>query len=315
MIHYIYSVNGIGYRPGYISLHRSGELRRRGENLWEIMRECRLCPRECGVNRLEGETGTCGATSTLRVASFGPHYGEERELVGVGGSGTIFFSHCNLRCVFCQNWDISHEGVGVDCSIEALADMMLELQERSVSNINIVTPTHYAPHLLLALDMAASRGLRVPLVYNTSSWERTAVLRQLDRIVDIYLADFKYADPEEASVYSPGARDYPDVCREALTEMNRQVGVARPERNGIIFRGLMIRHLVMPGNASGSQEAIRWIAGHLPASTYVNIMQQYRPAFRAQHYPDINRPVSMAEYNTVVAAAHRCGLNNPGLDH
>jgi putative pyruvate formate lyase activating enzyme len=308
-------VNGISYKPGYIFLHRTGELRERGEILWEMMRECRLCPRECRVNRLEGETGTCGATSTLRVASYGPHYGEEKELVGVGGSGTIFFSHCNLRCVFCQNWDISHKGDGLDCSVEDLANMMLELQERSVSNINIVTPTHYAPHLILALDIAASRGLKVPLVYNTSGWERLDVLQQLDRIVDIYLADFKYTDPEKAFVYSAGAGDYPHVCREALIEMNRQVGVARPERNGVIFRGLMIRHLVMPGDASGSLEAIRWIADHLPASTYLNIMQQYRPALLAQQYHEIDRPVTMAEYNAVVTEARRCGLDNLGLDH
>ena len=306
-------MNGIAYRPNYIALHRSGELRKRGEALWDRMKACDLCPRECGVNRLEGETGTCGATSMLRVASFGPHYGEESELMGVGGSGTIFFSHCNLRCVFCQNWDFSHEGDGVDCSIEDLAEMMLNLQERSVSNINIVTPTHYAPHVLLALDIAASRGLRVPLVYNTSGWEQTGVLRQLDGIADIYLADFKYTDPEKATVYSAGAATYPQVCKEALIEMNRQVGVARPERNGVIFRGLMIRHLVMPGDASGSLEAIRWIADHLPASTYVNIMQQYRPAFRAHQYPEINRPVSTEEYDAVVAEAVRCGLDNPGL--
>ena len=278
------------------------------------MNACDFCPRECGASRLEGEAGECGASSTLRVASFGPHYGEERGLVGIGGSGTIFFSHCNLRCVFCQNWDISHRGDGMDCSIEDLAGMMLELQARSCSNINLVTPTHYAAHILLALDLAAERGLRLPLVYNTSGWERPDVLEMLDGVVDVYLADFKYTDPEQAVLYSNGAADYPEVAQRTLIEMNRQVGVALPERNGVIYRGLMIRHLVMPGDAAGSLEAMRWIAGNLPASTYVNIMLQYRPAYRASEYPEINRPVSREEYAMVVDEARRSGLDNLDVD-
>jgi putative pyruvate formate lyase activating enzyme len=307
-------MNGIAYKPGYVNLHRSGELRKRGEALWDRMKSCDLCPRECGVNRLEGETGTCGAGSTLRIASFGPHYGEERGLVGIGGSGTIFFSHCNLRCVFCQNWDISHRGEGMDCSVEDLGGMMLELQAGSCSNINLVTPTHYSAHILLALDLAAERGLRLPVVYNTSGWERSDVLELLDGVVDVYLADFKYTDPVKAVIYSYGAANYPEVAQRALIGMNRQVGVARPERNGVIFRGLMIRHLVMPGDAAGSQEAMRWIAGNLPASTYVNIMLQYRPAYRASGYPEINRPVSPDEYAGVMDQARRSGLHNLDVD-
>jgi len=279
-----------------------------------MMKDCKLCPRECGVNRIEGETGFCNATSTLKVASFSPHYGEERPLVGVGGSGTIFLSHCNLRCDFCQNWDISHKGSGTDCTIEDLAAMMLDLQGRTCSNINVVTPTHYSPHVLLGLDLAASQGLRLPLVYNTCGWERPDILDLLDGVVDIYLADFKYTDPDMASNYSADAESYPLLTKSALLEMNRQVGVARPERNGVIFRGLMIRHLVMPGEVSGSMDAMRWIAGSLPADTYVNIMLQYRPAYRAHLYPEIDRPVSREEYENVVQEARRCGLSNLNVD-
>lgn len=307
-------MNGIACKPGYISLHRSGELRKRGEALWEMMRECRLCPRECRVNRLEGETGFCNATSQLRVASFSPHFGEERELVGVGGSGTIFLSHCNLGCVFCQNWDISHKGAGTDVEIEDLAGMMMQLQEAGCSNINMVTPTHFSPHVVLALDLAASQGLRLPLVYNTSGWERLPVLELLDGIVEIYLADFKYTDSANASMYSDEAESYPEVTMAALIEMNRQVGVARPERNGVIFRGLMIRHLVMPGNVSGSLDAMRWIPENLPLDTFVNIMIQYRPAYRAQQFPEIDRYISRDDYSRIVSEARRFGLTNLDVD-
>ncbi|MCK5134543.1 MAG: hypothetical protein KAR19_02050 [Bacteroidales bacterium] len=307
-------MNGIPNRPGYIKLHRSGELRKRGEALWEMLKECRLCPRECGVNRLTGETGFCKAASKLKVASFHAHFGEERPLVGMGGSGTIFLSHCNLGCVFCQNWDISHKGAGTDCEIPDLAAMMLQLQEQGCQNINVVTPTHFSPHAVLALDQAASRGLRLPLVYNTSGWERTRILKLLDGIVDIYLADFKYMDAQHAAAYSNDASDYPEVTCLALQEMNRQVGVAFPERNGVIYRGLMIRHLVMPGNVSGSIEAMQWIAGHLPADTFVNIMNQYRPAYRAHLFPEIDGSVSRDTYREVVTEARKCGLTNLDVD-
>ena len=307
-------MNGIPCKPAYQALQRSGILRKRGEILWDRLRSCNLCPRDCKVNRLEGETGFCNATSSLKVASYCAHFGEERPLVGAGGSGTIFLSHCNLGCVFCQNWDISHKGAGTECTIEDLAAMMLELQDRTCSNINVVTPTHYSPHVLLALDLAASRGLRLPLVYNTCGWERLDILDILDGVVDIYLADFKYMSSEMARTYSAEAENYPLIAKSALREMNRQVGVARAERNGVVFRGLMIRHLVMPGNVSGSMEAMRWIAGNLPSETYVNIMLQYRPAYRAHLYPAIDRPVSRQEYICVVDEARRCGLIQLDVD-
>ena len=307
-------MNKDSYTPGYISLHRSGELHKRGEVLWELLEQCRLCPRECGVNRLEGETGFCNATSELKIASAHPHFGEERPLVGEGGSGTIFFSHCNLGCVFCQNWDISHGGAGTECSIEDLAGMMLALQQRRCHNINLVTPTQYSPHAVLALDLAAARGLRIPLVYNTSGWERGEVLGILDGIVDIYLSDLKYMSSEQAARYSCDAENYPSVTLEALLEMNRQVGVAVPGEAGVICRGLMIRHLVMPNHVSGSVDAMKWIAGHLPKETFVNIMMQYRPTYRAHHYPEISRSVTRSEYMAVVNEARRQGLTSLDTD-
>lgn len=307
-------MNGIAYRPDYITIHRSGELKRRGEALWEILGACKLCPRECKVNRLDGETGFCNATSTLKIASYNAHFGEERPLVGVGGSGTIFLSHCNLGCVFCQNWDISHKGAGEEVEIVDLAGMMLKLQDEGCQNINVVTPTHFAPHVVLALDLAAGEGLRLPLVYNTCGWERPDILSILDGIVDIYLADFKYMDAARSAQFSSDAASYPDITRAALKEMNRQVGVARPERNGIIYRGLIIRHLVMPGDVSGSRDAMHWISANLPSDSYVNIMIQYRPAYRAHLYPEIDTYVSRDEYLAVVQEAKNCGLQNLDLD-
>ena len=307
-------MNGVAYRPAYVQLHRRGELEARGRQLWEIYRECRLCPRECGANRLEGDTGFCKATASLKVASFNAHFGEERPLVGVGGSGTIFLSHCNLGCVFCQNWDISHKGAGTEAGLADLAGMMLRLQEEGCQNINVVTPTHFAPHVVLALDQAAGKGLRLPLVYNTCGWERSEILEILDGIVDIYLADFKYMDAGNASRYSSDAGSYPEISRSALLEMNRQVGVAKPEKNGLIYRGLMIRHLVLPGNVSGSLEAMEWIATNLPSATFVNIMIQYRPAYRAHLYPEIDSYVSREEYAAVVTKARESGLTNLDVD-
>jgi len=307
-------MNGVFYRPAYIALHRSGELKNRGEALWDLLGECNLCPRECRVDRISGEKGFCQAGSKLKVASFHAHFGEERPLVGMGGSGTIFLSHCNLGCIFCQNWDISHQGSGTEVEIADLAVMMLQLQEQGCQNINVVTPTHFAPHVILALDLAAGQGLRLPLVYNTCGWEKEEILAQLDGIVDIYLADFKYMDAAKSVLYSNDARTYPEITWSALMEMNRQVGVALPAENGLIYRGLMIRHLVMPGEASGSLEAMKWISGNLPLDTYVNIMIQYRPAYRAHQYPEIDLPVSREVYQSVVREARNCGLVNLDVD-
>ena len=198
------------FEPAYLKLHRTGELARRGQALWQIMTDCELCPRQCGARRLDGKAGFCGASSRLQIAAHHPHFGEERSLVGRGGSGTIFFTHCNLRCVFCINWEISQDGEGATHNLDSLAGMMLALQSRGCHNVNLVTPTHYAAHIVRALDLAAARGLRLPIVYNTSGWERVEILRLLDGIVDIYLPDFKYADADVANRYSSGARHLSD---------------------------------------------------------------------------------------------------------
>jgi putative pyruvate formate lyase activating enzyme len=298
------------FEPPYLELHRSGELASRGAELWNIMEECRLCPRQCGANRLDGDRGFCRSSSELETASYHPHFGEERPLVGRGGSGTVFFSNCGLRCVFCINFDISQEGRGSATSIGKLSAMMLALQEQGCHNINIVTPTHYSPHILLALDLAAKKGLRLPLVYNTCGWERLEILKKLDGVVDIYLPDHKYADGEMAAKYSSGAESYPQITQAALLEMHRQVGVAKPASDGLMYRGLMIRHLVMPNNAGGSKDVVRWIADNLPKDTYLNIMSQYRPMYKAFDYPDISRRITRKEYKEVVEWAKKLGLTS-----
>lgn len=300
-----------GFEPAYLKLHRSGELKRRAQLLWEMMKECRICPRECAAQRLEGKPGFCGVRGTeLVVSSYHPHFGEERPLVGRGGSGTIFFSNCNLRCAFCQNWDISYLGRGSVRTIDELAEMMLHLQKIGCHNINLVTPTHYSAHILKALDIAAARGLRLPVVYNTSGWELLEVIELLDGIVDVYLPDFKFWDSEMAAKYSAGAGSYPELAKKAILEMQRQVGVARPAQDGVIYRGVMIRILVMPDDVSGSERVLEWIAENLPKDTYVNIMSQYSPQHKAYNYPQISRRVTAQEYERVVRRAKELGLTN-----
>lgn len=302
---------GDEFEPAYLGLHQTGELKTRSEILWGMMAECRLCPRECGVNRLRGERGICSAPGPrLVVSSYGAHFGEERPLVGAGGSGTIFFSHCSLRCVFCQNWEISIAGQGIEQTVEDLADMMLDLQDSGCHNINVVTPTHFSAHILKALDHAAARGLRLPLVYNTSGWERLEILALLDGIVDIYMPDFKYCTANMAAQYSSGAENYPELAAKAILEMHRQVGAARYTEGGIMQRGLIIRHLVLPNNVSGSEKIMEWIALHLPKDTFVNIMAQYHPDYKAYDIPELSRKVTAREYKAVVERAKQLGLVN-----
>jgi putative pyruvate formate lyase activating enzyme len=301
------SAAGPDGEPAYLELHRTGELKRRAEMLWDIMDRCGLCPRQCGANRHEAE-GFCQATSQLEIAVHHPHFGEERPLVGSGGSGAIFFTNCSLRCVFCINWEISQEGRGDPRTTDDLAEMMLDLQRRGCHNINLVTPTHYSPHILRAVDTAAGRGLRLPLVYNTCGWERLEILEQLDGVVDIYLPDFKYADAAMAAKYSSEAASYPEVTKKALLEMQRQVGVARPAPTGLMHRGLMIRHLVMPNDVGGTKQVIEWIAANLPSDTYLNLMSQYTPAYQARRYPNIARRITGQEYRQALQWAEEAGL-------
>ncbi len=303
--------DGDNYVPGYVRLHRSGELKIRAQILTDFLTKCNICPRDCLKDRTRGQIGDCNADARLRISSFSPHFGEERSLVGRRGSGTIFFSHCNLLCVFCLNWQINHFGAGTIRTINELASMMLSLQRMGCHNINVVTPTHYSPQILSALDIAASRGLNIPLVYNSSGWEKIEILQLLDGVVDIYLPDFKYFESEMANKYSQGAECYPEVTKRAILEMHRQVGRSRLySSDGLKRRGLMIRHLVMPNNVGGSVQVMNWIAKNLPADTYVNIMAQYTPVFRANEFPAINRRINAREYTEVVNAARRFGLTN-----
>ncbi len=300
------------WEPAYIVLHRSGELKKRAEKLWAKLEVCDLCPRRCGANRLRGERGLCRATADLIVSSHHPHFGEEPELVGRGGSGTIFFCGCSSRCVFCINWEISQTSDCPIVTVNRLADMMLELQRLGCVNINVVTPTHFSPHILFALDNAAARGLRLPLVYNTCGWENLDVLELLDGVVDIYLPDFKWGDAAAGLKYS-GLRDYPSITQQALLEMQRQVGTAKPSPNGLIRRGLMIRHLVMPNRVAGTREVLKWIAENLPPDTYVNLMAQYTPVYRAREFPEINRRITRSEYEEAINWAQMFGLTNVKL--
>jgi putative pyruvate formate lyase activating enzyme len=271
----------------YLELERTGELARRAEALLNFYRHCELCPRGCRVDRTRGEMGVCRTGAQARVAAAHPHFGEEAPLVGRGGSGTIFFSQCNLRCVFCQNWEIAHEGEGELVTDEELAGMMLALERRGCHNINLVTPTHVVPSIVAALGIAARRGLRLPLVYNCGGYERVEALRLLDGVIDIYLPDFKYTDGAMADKYSPGARDYPERAAAAIVEMHRQVGDLITGEPGVAVRGLMVRHLLMPGDIAGTPRFLEFVERELGRATYVNLMRQYRPAGRAGEFPEL----------------------------
>ena len=294
--------------PSYIRLHQNGILSKRVEQLYAIYENCHLCPRDCRVDRTKGQTGKCQATATVKVSSAAPHFGEESPLVGKGGSGTIFFSNCNLRCVYCQNYTISIEGEGIEIPNRRLAETMIKLQELGCVNINLVTPTHYLPNIVKALQLAIPMGLRIPLVYNTSGYEKLDILQLLDGIIDIYLPDCKYMDPSHAAQYSDGAYNYPHYAKIALKEMYRQVGDLLIQR-GIAVRGLIVRHLVLPNGVSGTEQFLRFVAENLSKTTYINIMRQYRPEYKALEYPDIARRITRKEYADALNWAKQYGLH------
>ena len=301
---------GVQWIPAYERLEIEGKLAQRIKQAYAIFENCQLCPRKCGVNRQKGEKGFCRAPVKPVIFSYHPHFGEEMSLVGGKGSGTIFFSNCNLRCIFCQNWPISHEGRGKEIQDEDLADMMLHLQKIGCHNINLVTPTHVMPNILNATRIALKKGLHLPLVYNTSGYERLEILKILDGIVDIYLPDMKYMDADKAAKYSAGASDYPEVTKIATIEMHRQVGVLKKDHQGIAIRGLMIRHLVMPNQVAGTEKFVKWVAEVLPKSTYVNIMAQYRVEYKAFDYPEISRGITAQEFLEAMDWAEEYGLTN-----
>jgi putative pyruvate formate lyase activating enzyme len=298
------------WQPAYARLEHEGGLVERIQAAYALFEDCHLCPRACGVNRRVGQRGFCRAPLNSVVYSAHPHFGAELCLVGDHGSGTIFFSHCNLRCIFCQNWPIAHEGRGTEVSDGDLADMMLYLQQIGCHNVNLVTPTHVMPNILAATRIALKRGLHIPLVYNTSGYESTEILRLLDGIVDIYLPDMKYMDGNQAAKYSSGASDYPEVTKKAIVAMHRQVGNLGTDDHGIALRGLMIRHLVMPNRVAGTKQFVQWVAESLPVSTYVNIMPQYHVDYKAYDYPEIARALTVEEFLEAIAWAEDRGLTN-----
>jgi putative pyruvate formate lyase activating enzyme len=274
-----------------------------------LLEECSVCPRDCGAHRLDGEIGTCRTGADLVVASANLHHGEEPPISGFGGSGTVFLSGCSMRCTYCQNYPISQQRAGSAVSIADVAGMMLDLQRRGVHNINLVTPTHFTPQLIQAVLRARTGGLTVPIVWNTSGYERVETLRLLDGIVDIYLADMRYGDAAVAKRYS-GVEDYPPVNRAAIAEMHRQVGDLTLNRDGIAVRGLLVRHLVLPGGNSGSAEVFNFLADEISPKTVVSLMSQYFPAYRATGDPVLGRRLTRVEYDAAIRAFERSGLAN-----
>ncbi len=298
------------FEAAYLKAEREGKLSGVETELWDILKSCRCCPRACGANRLRGEKGICRSAARLKVHSYAPHFGEERPLVGRGGSGTIFFSNCNLLCCFCQNWQINHRGDGEYVDLDDLAGMMISLQRQGCHNINLVTPTHVAPHIVKALRIAIARGLRLPLVWNSGGYDDLEIIKKLECIVDIYLPDFKYQNGEMAAKYSSGASDYPQVAAQAIKEMHRQVGVLKCDEKGIARRGLIIRHLVLPNNIAGTDLFVRWVVKELPTDTYVNIMAQYHPEYKARDLAELSRRITTTEWRQALTWAMEAGLTN-----
>ena len=296
------------YEPPYLELASSGELARRAQKLRGMMSDCTLCAHGCEVDRTGGEIGVCKAGAETVISSAFPHYGEEPPLVGWGGSGTVFLTHCNLRCVFCQNWEISHGGEGHAVSPSGLVEIMVRLQGMGCHNINFVTPTHFTPQIVEALGEAAERGLRLPIVWNCGGFESLEVIRLLEGIVDIYMPDVKFMADEPARLLTR-AKDYPAVVKEVLKEMHRQVGDLAIGRRGIAYRGLLVRHLVMPGGIGGTAELVRFLAEEVSPSTYINIMEQYRPCYRADEFPAISRRPTHGEFAEALDLAREAGLH------
>jgi putative pyruvate formate lyase activating enzyme len=295
------------FEPSYIRLCREGLLQERALQAVEMLRDCTLCPRECHVDRLAGERGFCETGRRAIVSSFNAHFGEEAPLVGSSGSGTIFFSACNLLCTFCQNYEISHLREGAEVEPVQLAAMMLRLAKSGCHNVNFVTPTHVVPQILEGLVVAAGNGLRVPLVYNSGGYDKVETLRLLDGVFDIYMPDFKFWDADQATKFCR-APDYREIARAAVGEMHRQVGDLETDKRGVALKGLLVRHLVMPNDAARSEDVMRFLADEISTETYVNVMDQYRPCGEAHKDPSISRRITPEEYERALDAARRAGL-------
>lgn len=283
-----------GY-PAYLDAFKSNKLKKAAEQLFDSLKSCVICPRKCKVNRLKNRTGFCKTGKLAKVYSFMCHHGEEPPVSGSKGSGAIFFSHCNMGCVYCQNYEFSQKGAGREYTFDELAGLMLKLQGLGCHNINLVTPTHVLPQILLSLELAIPQGLKIPLVYNTGGYELAETIKLLDGIVDIYLPDMRYAD-SAVSLKLSLASDYPKYNQEAVKEMHRQVGTAEFDAAGLIRRGLIIRHLVLPNQLSGTDKIMRFIAKEISEDTYISLMSQYLPYHLASGYPEISRRLKKEEY-------------------
>lgn len=292
----------------YLKLYYTGELKERIEKAKSLLESCFVCPRHCRVNRLKGEKGKCRVAGEAMVSSYGPHFGEEAPLVGRHGSGTIFLTNCNLRCLFCQNYSISQLGEGEIISKEELAYMMLSLQSQGCHNINLVSPTHVVPQILVALGVAIESGLHIPLVYNSGGYDSVETLRLLDGIIDIYMPDMKYSDEKIAKELS-GVENYPEINKAAIREMHRQVGDLQIDKEGIAQRGLLVRHLVLPDDLAGTKEVVNFLAREISPYTYVNVMNQYHPCYQAFQIPSLARRISTREFQEAIELAHQAGLH------
>lgn len=295
------------YIPAYCKTLQTGELEEKSTALVGLLSSCDICPRKCGVDRIAGEVGICGVGERVWVSSYGPHQGEEDPLSGVNGSGTIFFSGCNLNCLYCQNADISQKLTGMEISTRELANMMLELQGMGCHNINLVSPTHVVPQIAEAIYLAAMDGLTLPVVYNSGGYDSLQTLQYLNGIIDIYMPDMKYSDEKVGREFSD-IPSYPAVNQAAVLEMHRQVGNLKISGNGVAERGLLIRHLVLPNGLAGSKQVLRFIAEKISVDTYLNIMDQYRPAYMAYRKIDINRRITRAEYMDIIHYAESLGM-------
>ncbi|WP_457623470.1 radical SAM protein [Persephonella sp.] len=294
-------------KPSYLKLYETGELRKRIEEAYALLEKCSVCPHECGVNRIKNEKGYCKTGLNPVVSSFFPHFGEEFPIRGYRGSGTVFFSYCNMRCVYCQNYEISQLGEGREYTPEEIASVMLYLQEEGCHNINWVTPSHIVPQLLKALYIAVEKGLKIPIVYNTSSYDSLNIIKLLDGIVDIYLPDIKYLNDEFGSKYSK-VKNYDSTVKDVLKEMFSQVGDLKTDKKGVAYRGVLVRHLVLPNGISTSKEVLDFLKT-VSKSVTVNIMPQYYPYYKAHQFQELSRRISNDEFNKVVNYAKKIGLN------
>jgi putative pyruvate formate lyase activating enzyme len=297
----------------YNIAYRSGELKERTDMALNLLEDCTLCPRECRVDRMKDETGICQTGRKARVGSVQAHFGEEAPLVGTRGSGTIFFSGCSLLCNFCQNWDLSHQASGGEVSDQELAKGMILLQERGCHNINLVTPSHVVPQILEALGVAIGLGLNIPIIYNSSGYDRVSTLKLLDGIIDIYMPDFKFWDPAISLRYC-NAEDYPEVAQRAIAEMHRQVGDLRIDEGGIAKRGVLVRHLVLPENLAGTRQVMDFLASEVSGDTYVNIMAQFRPCYMAIKDKQLGRGLKRSEYDKAIDYARNSGIQRLDSD-